>query len=45
VSARSQVDEGRKFFDAAAVLGVSESGEEAQLIGLEWVRAQVDSHD
>jgi hypothetical protein len=33
-----------KFVDASGVLGVFDSEEEAQIVGLGWARAWVDTH-
>ncbi|SIT38159.1 conserved hypothetical protein [Paraburkholderia piptadeniae] len=43
-AASGTVTRGGKLVEASGILGLASSGEEAQLIGLEWARAWVDSH-
>lgn len=43
-AASGTVTKGGKFIEASGILGVVDTEEEAEHIGLEWARAWVDNH-
>jgi hypothetical protein len=43
-AASATITRDRKFMEASGVLGIFDTEEEAEAVGLSWARAWVDSH-